>query len=155
MFEISSNQTKDYISYVMIAETAPALCSSTVQAKHHASFYSCYSLKVSNSNPDAFISVSQLDRRFLSPNKHYQYAPFRLILEKKNVDGDNSAYVTGGFSHSSRNLDLAVNLSPGFYYLYCIGQWEDQAYDFNVTLHANELVEPTKIYYNNFPNLIV
>ena len=154
MFEISSHQTRDYISYVMIAETHPTLCSSTVQSKHYGSFYSCYSFRIRDSNPDAFISVSQLDRRFFSPNRNYEYAPFRVILEKKNVDGDSSAYVTGGFSHASRNLDLAVNLSHGSYYLYCIGQWADQPYDFNVTVHATELVDPTKIYYNNFPNII-
>ena len=45
MFEISSNKTRDYISYVMIAETHPTLCSSTVQSKHYGSFYSCTALE--------------------------------------------------------------------------------------------------------------
>lgn len=51
--------------------------------------------------------------------------PFRFILEKKNVDdGENhSLYVNSAFSFKSRNLDLAVNLSAGTYYLYCIGSW--------------------------------
>ena len=155
-FEFSSNQSRDYIAYVMIAETAPSLCSSTIQSKHYGSFYSCFSFKLRYSTPGACISISQFDSRFFSPHDNHQYVPFRVILEKKFVDGGegNSAYVSGGFSHASRNLDLAVNLNPGTYYLYCIGQWGDIHYDYDVTIHASELVVPQKIYYNNFPNII-
>lgn len=80
--------------------------------------------------------------------------PFRVILEKKNVDEGHSAYVSGGFSHKARNLDLAVNLTPGTYYLYCIGQWGARHYDYNVTFYSHEIVDPNKVHHNNFPNLI-
>lgn len=140
-FELSSTQTRDYISYVMIAETSPVMCTTTVQSKHFGSFYSCYNFKLSKANPYGLISISQLDRRFFSPKQQSGHIPFRVIIEKKNFDGEgHSAYVNGGFSLSSRNLDLPVNLSPGTYYLYCIGQWEDQSYDYNVTIHAEEIV---------------
>ena len=131
------------------------MCTTTVQSKHFGSFYSCYNFKLSKANPYGLISISQLDRRFFSPKQQSGHIPFRVIIEKKNFDGEgHSAYVNGGFSLSSRNLDLPVNLSPGTYYLYCIGQWEDQSYDYNVTIHAEEIVQPQKIYYNNFPNII-
>lgn len=125
MFELSSNQVKDYISYIIFAETDPVLCSTTIQSKHCQSFYSCYSFKIKTPNPNATISLSQLDRRLFSKGAGYEYVPFRFILEKKNVDdGENhSLYVNSAFSFKSRNLDLAVNLSAGTYYLYCIGSW--------------------------------
>lgn len=44
--------------------------------------------------------------------------------------------MNAGFSHKSRNLDLAVNLTPGTYYVYCIGEWGTQSYDFDLTLYA-------------------
>lgn len=69
MFELSSNQTRDYISYVMIAETSPSLYSSTIQSKHYGSFYTCFSFKLNHANPDGFISISQLDSRLFSPNQ--------------------------------------------------------------------------------------
>jgi hypothetical protein len=50
---------------------------------------------------------------------------------------------------------LAVNLAPGTYYIYCIGQWaNDHPLDFNLTVYAPELVTTTKINHANFPNII-
>lgn len=49
---------------------------------------------------------------------------------------------------------MAVNLAPGSYHLYCIGQWPSQPYDYDVTIHAKDLINLKKVYYNNFPNLI-
>ena len=109
-FELSSNQTRDFISYVVIAETVPALHSTTIQSKHFGSFYSGFSFKLRNANSNAYISISQLDRRLFSPHQNYNYSPFRIILEKKDADG-HSLYVNGGFSYNSRNLDLACNLN--------------------------------------------
>lgn len=81
--------------------------------------------------------MSQIDRRMFSINSDYDYVPFRAILEMKNADGiGNSLYVSAAFSHHSRNLDLPVNLAPGDYHLYCIGQWPHQPYDFNATIFA-------------------
>jgi len=156
VFELSLSQAKDYISHLIFAETDPTLCSTTIQSKHCQSFYSCYSFKIKTPNPNATISLSQLDRRLFSKTASYEYVPFRLVLEKKNVDdGDNhSLYVNSGFSFKSRNLDLAVNLSPGTYYLYCIGSWNQIHYDYNITIHSNELVEINKVHHFNFPNLI-
>ncbi len=151
-----SNQIGEYISYVIFAETDSSIVSTTIQSKHCESFYSCYSFKLNNDNPNATISISQFDRRLFSETVNYQYVPFRVILEKKNVDdGENhSVYVNAGFSHKSRNLDLAVNLTPGLYYLYVVGSWDGTHYDYDLTIFANELVQLTKIYHSNFPNII-
>lgn len=62
--------------------------------------------------------------------------------------------MSANFSHKSRNLDLAVNLSPGTYYVYCIGHWSDNHYDYDLTVSANEFVNITKVYHNTFPNII-
>lgn len=51
-------------------------------------------------------------------------------------------------------MDLAVNLTPGTYYVYCIGEWRDNTYDYDLTVYAGELVNITKIYHQNFPNII-
>lgn len=61
------------------------------------------------------------------------------MLEKKTAEGE-SIYVNAGFSHHSRNLDVEVNLTAGNYHLYCIGDWADGCYDYNVTVHAYEIV---------------
>lgn len=45
-------------------------------------------------------------------------------------------------------------MAPGNYYLYCIGQWPNQPYDYDVTISAKEIVPIKKVYYNNFPNII-
>lgn len=86
VFELSPSQIRDYVSYIILAETDPLLCSTTIQSKHCQSFYSCYSFKIKNPNPHATISLSQLDRRLFSKSSSYSYVPFRLVLEKKNVD---------------------------------------------------------------------
>lgn len=111
---------------------------------------------MNNANPNATISLAQLDRRLFSSKANYEYVPFRLILEKKNVDdGDNhSLYVNSGFSFKARNLDMAVNLTPGTYYLYAIGSWGEIHYDYDITLFANELVQFAKVHHFNFPNII-
>lgn len=63
--------------------------------------------------------------------------------------------MTSGFSYKARNLELAVNLNPGTYYLYCVGSWKTNVhYDYNVTAYANEFVTFSKINHTNFPNLI-
>jgi hypothetical protein len=59
------------------------------------------------------------------------------------------------FSYKSRNLDLSANLTPGTYYVYCIGEWsDDQPYDYDLTIYANELISIVKINHANFPNII-
>ena len=133
------SQIKDYIFYIAYAEVDPTLSSTTIQSKHHESFYSCYSFKINNQNTNATISISQFDRRLFSEAVDYDYAPFRIVIEKKDVadDENHSLFVNAGFSHNSRNLDLAVNLTPGKYYLYCVGSWGEKHYDYNVTVYAN------------------
>lgn len=61
VFELSSNQTRDYISYVMIAETNNTYCTSTIQSKHKAGFYSSYSFRLSQET-HGFLTVSQWDQ---------------------------------------------------------------------------------------------
>lgn len=155
-FELPSAQLREYIGYILIAETDPNLYTTTIQSKHHESFYSCYSFKLTEPNPNGTITISQFDRR-LFPNKNsYGYSAFRVILERKDVEDEDggSQFVNAGFSHQSRNLDLGVNLVPGTYYLYCIGEWNETNYDYDITIYANELVQPQKIYHSNFPNII-
>lgn len=147
---------RDYVSIILIAETDSSLYTTTIQSKHEESFYSCYSFKLNEENPNGTISISQFDRR-LFPNKApYDYAPFRIILEKKDVEDEetNSLLINAAFSYKSRNLDLPVNLTPGTYYLYCIGEWAQANYDYYLTVFANELVQFNKIYHSNFPNII-
>lgn len=87
-FEVSSSQIRDYVSYILIAETDSSLSTTTIQSKHHGSFYSCYSFKLNNPNPNGTITISQFDRRLFSNKAHYDYAPFRVILEKKDVEDE-------------------------------------------------------------------
>lgn len=90
-----------------------------------------------------------------SINANFDYACFRLILEMKNASEDGeSVFINAAFSYHSRNIDLPVNLAPGNYHLYCIGQWLDQPQNYNVTIFAKQIVPINKIYYNNFPNII-
>jgi hypothetical protein len=138
VFELSSAYSHDYISHIMIALTDDQTCTSTIQSKHYHSFYSALSFSVKNETR-GFISISQWDERLFSPNCGYNYRPFRIVLEKKAAEGE-SIYVNAGFSHHSRNLDVEVNLTAGNYHLYCIGDWADGCYDYNVTVHAYEIV---------------
>jgi hypothetical protein len=80
VFELGATELKDYISHILIAETDSSLFSTTTQSKHHESFYSCYSFKLSNPNPNGTISISQFDRRLFSSAYKQNYAPFRVIL---------------------------------------------------------------------------
>lgn len=123
---------------MLIAETDPSLYTTTIQSKHHGSFYSCYSFKLSNPNPNGTVTISQFDGRIFSSVAQYSYSPFRVLLEKKGVEDQetNSLLVSANFSYKSRNLDLAVNLSPGTYYVYCIGQWQDNHYDYDLSVSA-------------------
>ena len=99
---MSSNQTKDFISHVMIAQTNNSFSSSTIESKHKAGFYSTFSFKVRN-DTRGFLTVSQWDER-LFPEHAYEYSPVRLIVQKKNSD-DSATFVNAGFS-SNRNLDV-------------------------------------------------
>ena len=49
-------------------------------------------------------------------------------------------YVNAGFSHHSRNLDVEVNLTAGDYHIYCIGNWVDFNYDYNLTVSSYQIV---------------
>lgn len=73
-------------------------------------------------------------------------------MDKK---GENkSEYIAGGnllsnlgYSHSDRNLDLLVTLTPGVYTVSCIGSWvKGNAYDYSFTFYGNHPVTFTKNY---------
>lgn len=104
-FEFNNNQVRDYIDYFLIAETDSYL-TTTIQSKHCGSFYSCYSFKLKKDNPNALISVAQFDRRLFSTKFTYNYAPFRVIVERKGTQKDRSdyEYIGAAFTHNSRNL---------------------------------------------------
>ena len=87
MFELSSTQSPDYISHILIAETDSELKTTTIQSKHFGSFYSCFNFRVSDTTYGT-ISVNQFDRRMFSINSEYDYVPFRVILEMKNASDD-------------------------------------------------------------------
>ena len=74
-------------------------------------------------------------------------------MKNASEDGE-SVFINANFSHHSRNLDLKVNFTPGSYYLYCIGQWPGQPHNYNATIFAKQIVPITKVYYDNFPNII-
>ena len=152
VFEFSSAYAHDYISHIMIAHTDSDLCTTTIQSKHHNSFYSAYNFTVNN-DTRGFISISQLDERLFSAKKSYQYSPMRVIIVKKTEEGE-SVYVNAGFSHHSKNLDMEVNLTTGNYHIYCIGQWVDQIYDYYITISCYQNVDLRKVYFHNFPNII-
>lgn len=59
-FELSSNQSRDYISHVIIAHTNNSYSSSTIESKHKAGFYSTFSFKVVN-DTHGYLTVSQWD----------------------------------------------------------------------------------------------
>jgi hypothetical protein len=122
VFELSSNQTRDYISYVMVAETNNADCTSTIQSKHKSGFYSTYSFRV-NQETHGFLTVSQWDEN-LFPQSAYEYSPARIIIQKKGAE--ESIYVNSAFSHNSRNLDLEVNLLPGEYEVFVAMHWKSR-----------------------------
>ena len=86
VFELSSGYSHDYISHIMIAYTDSELCTTTIQSKHHNSFYSAYNFSVNN-DTKGYISISQLDERLFSPKKEYYYSPMRVILVKKTSQG--------------------------------------------------------------------
>ncbi len=46
VFEFSSNQTKEFISHIVIAQTNDGYNSSTIESKHKTGFYSTFSFKV-------------------------------------------------------------------------------------------------------------
>lgn len=102
VFELSSNQTQEYISHVMIALTNNAYNSSTIQSKHKAGFYSTFNFRLKKDS-HGFLTLSQWDER-LFPENSYEYSPVRLIVQRKNPDG-SVTYVNAGFSNS-RNLDV-------------------------------------------------
>ncbi len=60
VFELSSNQTRDFISHVMIAQTNNSFNSTTIESKHKTGFYSTFSFRVKN-DTRGFLSVSQWD----------------------------------------------------------------------------------------------
>ena len=49
---------------------------------------------------------------------------------------------------------MAVNLAPGSYNLYCIGQWGQDTYDYDLTFFGKQTVNFKRVYYHNFPNII-
>lgn len=60
-----------------------------------------------------------------------------------------------GYSHSGRNLDLLVQLTPGQYTIFCIGSWSGSAYDYSITLFGDHAVKFDKNYTESFPNIIM
>lgn len=51
-----------------------------------------------------------------------------------------------GYSHSGRNIDLVVELTPGQYTVFCIGSWGGSAYDYSVTYFGDHNVRFEKNY---------
>jgi len=129
VFELSSNQTKDFISHVMIALTNNSYSSSTIESKHKSGFYSTFNFKIKN-DTHGFLTLSQWDER-LFPENGYEYSPIRLILQKRNSD-DSVTYINAGFS-TSRNLDVEVNLTEGDYEVFVAGHWKSREYDYDLT----------------------
>ncbi len=150
VFELSSNQTKDFISHVMIAQINNSFSSSTIESKHKTGFYSTFSFRVRN-DTRGFLTVSQWDER-LFPEHAYEYSPIRLIVQKKNSD-DSVAYVNSGFS-TSRNLDVEVNLPAGDYEVFVAGHWKSREYDFDLTFFGQERVDFKRQYTSRWPNKI-
>ncbi len=149
-FELSSNQTKEFISHIIIAQTNNGYSSSTIESKHKTGFYSTFSFKVKNET-HGFLTVSQLDER-LFPQNSYEYSPIRLIVQKKNSDG-SASFVNAGFS-SSRNLDVEVNLTEGEYEVFVAGHWKAKEYDYDLTFLGKEKVSFKREYTSKFPNKI-
>lgn len=126
---MSSNQTKEFISHVMIAHTNNSWNSSTIESRHKTGFYSTFTFKVRN-DTRGFLTLSQWDER-LFPEHAYEYSAARLIIQKKNTD-DSATFVNAGFS-ISRNLDVEVNLLAGEYEVFVAGHWKSREYDFDLT----------------------
>lgn len=150
VFELSSNQTRDFISHVMVAQTNNSWSSTTIESRHKAGFYSTFSFKVRN-DTRGFFTLSQWDER-LFPENSYEYSPVRMIIQKKNSD-DTATYVNAGFS-SGRNLDVEVNLMGGEYEVFVAGHWKSREYDFDLSFFGQELVSFKRVYNSSFPNKI-
>lgn len=149
-FELSSNQTKEFISHIIIAHTNNGYSSSTIESKHKTGFYSTFSFKI-RSETHGFLTVSQWDER-LFPQNSYEYSPVRLIIQKKNSDG-SASFVNAGFS-TSRNLDVEVNLTEGEYEVFVAGHWKAKEYDYDLTFFGKEKVSFKREYTSKFPNKI-
>lgn len=147
---MSSNQTKEFISHVIIAHTNNSYCSSTIESKHKTGYYSTFSFKVNN-DVHGFLTVSQWDER-LFPQNSYEYSPIRLIVQKKNSDG-SVTFINAGFS-TSRNLDVEVNLTAGEYEVFVVGHWRSKEYDYDLTFFGKEKVSFKREYTSKFPNKI-
>lgn len=150
LFELSSNQTKEFISHVMIAQTNNSWNSTTIESKHKTGFYSTFSFKVQK-DTRGFFTLSQWDER-LFPENSYEYSPARIIIQKKNSD-DSATYVNAGFS-TGRNLDVEVNLVAGEYEVFVAGHWKSREYDFDLTFFGQERISFKRVYNNTFPNKI-
>lgn len=122
VFELSSNQTKDFISHVMIAQINNSWNSTTIESRHKAGFYSTFGLKVRN-DTRGFFTLTQWDER-LFPEHGYEYSPMRLIVQKKSSD-DSATFINAGFS-IGRNLDVEVNLIAGEYEVFVAGHWKSR-----------------------------
>jgi hypothetical protein len=91
VFEFNPDELRSFVNYFLIAEVFDDYCTSTVQARHKASYYSSYGFTIS-SNFSGYVMVSQFDPRlFNQPNNlfatesnikvenpnHYETSPIR------------------------------------------------------------------------------
>jgi hypothetical protein len=107
VFEVLSDEARNFIKYYLVAEVHDDYNTSTIQARHRPGFFSSYSFRVENSF-DGYVMVSQFDKRqFNQPNNlyaeeskievenpnHYENSPigyyfviFRLFVYRKEGD---------------------------------------------------------------------
>jgi hypothetical protein len=55
-----------------------------------------------------------------------------------------------GFSKSTRELNLKVDLLSGEYIVICMGDWVENIYDYNITLRGKELCKFERIRFGEF-----
>lgn len=86
--------SRKYISYVIVAETDDFFSSSTIQAKHERSFYSCFSFRVKEDG-FGYVSMSQWDRKLFPINNPYKYSPLHIVVEKKQSKTKGTVVASG------------------------------------------------------------
>jgi hypothetical protein len=78
------------------------------------------------------------------PRDAYEYSPIRIIIQKK-INDKECEYISGAFSHFSRNLDIKVNLKAGEYHIFCFSLWKYQQYDFYLSFYGSKRLNFVKI----------